>query len=61
MERAREGVDEEANDPGDLKGMLPDFFLFQLLSNLTDRWLRLWRIKRINLENPYSNICQTDM
>jgi hypothetical protein len=33
MERVREGEDEEANDPDDLKGMLPDFFLYHLLTN----------------------------
>jgi hypothetical protein len=33
MKRVREGQDEKANDPDDLKGMLPDFLLYQLLAN----------------------------
>jgi hypothetical protein len=49
VKREREGEDEEANDPDDLKGTLPDFFLHQLLTNQTGRWLHLWRIKGMNL------------
>jgi hypothetical protein len=33
MKRVRGREDEEANDPDDLKGMLPDFFLHQILTN----------------------------
>jgi hypothetical protein len=49
MKREKEGEYEEANDPDDLKGMLPDFFLHQLLTNQTSRRLHLWRIKGMNL------------
>jgi hypothetical protein len=53
MKREREGEDEEANDPDDLKGMLPDFFLHQLLANQTGRWLHLWRIKGMNMKGEH--------
>ena len=41
-----EGKDKEANDPDDLKDMLPDFFLITLCYWQPNRWLHLWRIKR---------------